>query len=140
MAASVVMTVTRPLAGGGDLVLPSGGIEFGHVTDSGVQWDRQFATSPFVDGRALTSARRQTKTLVFGLIVSGVDAAGLAAAQATVDAAFSQFAYQLRVSAGGSLLAWNCEPADFEPAEVECTRGMRDHWLGWKATIPCSPA
>jgi hypothetical protein len=139
---TLALTVGRTMLGLGALSLPSSSLDFGHISEGGRQWDKQFATSPFVHGRTLTSARIEPSTLsfpVYAMLAPGASVASLDSATSTLVEALSQFAYTLSLTAtdaAGSLTyTWACEPADITPVEIDLTRGLRERLLAYEVSI-----
>jgi hypothetical protein len=144
-ANSLSVSISRTLLGAGTLVLPSTAHGFGHVGLSGVQWDRNFATSPWIDGRVLTSVRMQMKTLSVDLIAKAELTDPLTtldtAVQALVDAV-GQFAWTFSLAVGTSspqVYSWACEPADYDLSKVEFSQGLQARIQVLSCTIPVMP-
>jgi hypothetical protein len=131
------------------LTMPTTSYRFGHITFSGKQWDRQFAQSPYVHGRQLTSraaagVQIEVDLICIAELTDSVDT--LDQAQATLLAAIEQFAYTVTVTATDGIgpavtHTWAAEPADWDPDRVTsrwtsssgtgCPRG--------RPRSPCTP-
>lgn len=140
------VSISRTMLGLSTLVLPGTDYGFGHIELDGVQWDRTFAQSPWVDGRALTGARMQANTLRVPLIVRQDQDAALAGLNTAVQAlkdAVTQFAWTFSLAAtiGVTTTAyqWACEPADISPGEVVFSRALGARIIVLACTIPVSP-
>lgn len=141
------LSIGRTLLSLSALTMPTTSYRFGHPTFSGKQWDRQFAQSPYVHGRQLTSARLQVSSIEVDLIciaelTDSVDT--LDQAQATLLAALEQFAYTITVTATDGIgpvvtHTWAAEPADWVAGEIPMDLEQRYRVSLWKATIPVHP-
>ena len=124
------------------LVLPSSGFELGEdFSPGGVQWARATAESRFVDGGAVTAARRQMTSLGGTLRAVGTTPTSLQSNESVLLAALSQFAYTVTWSEVGSTTAtytWTCQPADVaQVGFVDYLRGM--YVQEFAVTIPRQP-
>jgi hypothetical protein len=81
-----------------------------------VQWSRQQATSPFVDGSVTVSRFRQTVTEQIAIEVLAGTGAGLKANVDTLIDAFMQDSFILTVVSDGATYAYTCEAADYQLA------------------------
>ena len=111
----------------------SGALDVGTVT-----WRRQTAESPYVSGRVLMQAVKDTPTMSMRLAVTGADLATVRANIQTLVTAVWQTTYNLTLTLDtGATYTWTCEPAD---AQVGFTFS---HVLGLAApvvlTIPRDP-
>lgn len=96
------------------------GLDIGTVT-----WRRLTAESPFVAGRVLTQAVKDTALMSWRVDVTGADLATVQGNVGTLLAAVWQATYQVSLTLDtGATYTWNCEPAD---ASVGFTHG---HVLG----------
>lgn len=147
MGVTHALTIGRTMLSLSPLAMPSTSYRFGHITFSGKQWDRQFAQSPYVHGRQLTSATLQVAQIEVDLICiaelgDAVDA--LDQAQATLLAAIEQFAYTITVTATDGIgpavtHTWAAEPADWDPTSIPMDLEQRYRVSAWRTTIPVHP-
>lgn len=115
---SMGVVLTRDLLGLGDLAINDHlnyyiGPQF---LGSMVSWNRQQATSPFIDGAVTTYRTRSQVTEQVLVEVLGDSAAELHTNLAALVAAVCQDAYRLNVSVDGQSWAYACEAADYQVA------------------------
>lgn len=148
-AITMQVEITRTLLELDDIVMTNASSEdiyqFGELTGSGLQWERQTATSPWVHGRRLRSARRSSSTIEGELYVVSY----LTSTPTTHDVrvhhmlnALSQFVWTLSIqSTDGSntrLWQYTCEPADVTPGESRMLDATY-RWTTLQVSIPHSP-
>ena len=120
------------------LVVPSTGFELGAFDPGGVQWQRAFAESRFVNDSALISARRSSTQLTGTIRTLGSSPGSLQTLEAALVAALSQFTYAVTWTETGTANAvytWTCWPADIDtPGFSAPDRGL---WVQeFQVTIP----
>lgn len=79
-----------------------------------VQWSRQKAESPFIDGDVTTYRTRQKVNSQIGVEVLGGSQAEVQANVNTLIQAFSQSQYDLSIAIGGANWQYDCEAADYQ--------------------------
>lgn len=142
------LTMSMTIAGDDGTITMNNGPEdqyqFGAFKTSGVQWERNTVTSPWVHGRRLRSARKSPKLLTGELYVvsgRGAGVGGHDAALETLLDTLGQFTYTVTIStsAGGSW-SYTAEPADVEQAEDESLMvNAFERWTTLHVTIPVRP-
>lgn len=144
------ITITRTLLSLSDLVIANATADtyqFGEFTGTGVQWERNTVTSPWIHGRRLRSSRKSSAELHGQFyVVSARDATPTAHDQAlgVLLDALSQFTYTLSIQStdGSNTRVWQytCEPADVEPGDNESMMmNAAFRWTTLDVTIPHRP-
>jgi hypothetical protein len=78
-----------------------------------VAWRRMTAESPWVSGRTLVQAVKDTTSLAMQVTVTGADLATVQSNVSTLLTAVWQTTYQLSLTLDtGAVYTWACEPAD----------------------------
>lgn len=114
----ISLTFTRAALSLPDLVITDNphGTSF-HIPEDGigqVGWDyrRNYAPeSAWVGGKALLSAVREASTLPLTIYAHEATSAALASTRAVLEAAASQWAYDVTVTVDGVATTYHCEPA-----------------------------
>lgn len=111
-------TVSRDLLGLWPLQIGSGGRYYLGPSFLGgnVQWNRQKASSPFVDGEVTTQRSRQNVTEAISVEIRAETHEQLQAYTAELLVAFLQDQYTLTVTVDGGSYAYRCEAADYQVA------------------------
>jgi len=130
----------RDVAGSLLLDLSSGGyeVDFDGVRYGPTVWNRSTSTSPWVDGRSLDVASKDSRSLELTLRVLGADNGQVGSRlQALVDAV-EQPAWVLEVVVDSESTSWRAECADSEwsPLTVEMDNLFRTVTL----TVPVQPS
>lgn len=79
-----------------------------------VQWNRQKASSPFLDGDVTTYRNRQKVTSQIGLEVMGANPGLLQFNMNTLIHAFCQSQFDLSIAIGQASYQYDCEAADWQ--------------------------
>jgi len=116
----VIAKVSRSV--GGDLYINTGNYRLvGYQQMSGtVQWERQTASAPWVEGDVTVSRRRGNVSESLRVYAAGSDQSNLQSNIATLVNAFTQDRYTLQIQIGNANWAWDCEAADYS-MEMETT-------------------
>lgn len=148
MTMTISRTLVEPLGTLADLVLTNteGDLyHFGEFTGSGMQWERSTATSPWVHGRRLRSARKSPATLTGELyVVSPLPSSPILHDDAlgALLEALSQWTWTLQLTAQyvNHTQTWiyDCEPADVTPGESKMLNAS-SWWTTLQVSIPHSP-
>lgn len=149
MAITMQVTITRTLLSLSDLVLANSSAadvyQFGELTGAGLQWERSTATSPWVHGRRLRSARKSSAEITGEFYVVSALSDTPTTHDTRLDTmldALSQFTWTLSIqSTNGSntrLWQYTCEPADVTPGESKMIDATW-RWTTLQVTIPHSP-
>lgn len=83
-----------------------------------ITWNRQQATSPFIDGSVTTYRSKQMVTENIAVEVLGDDITTLYANMSALVAAFTQDSFNLQVAIGSDVVQYACEAADYTVAWV----------------------
>lgn len=78
-----------------------------------VSYQREQASSPWVDGEITVSRRRGNVTEPFRVWVIGSSASDLNSNVGTLITAFQQDLFTLQITVGGTAYAWQCEASDY---------------------------
>jgi hypothetical protein len=142
----VSVTFTRPIVGGGDLVItndPTAGTM--HLPEDWLvrpdfDFRRTYApTGPFTPGQQILSAVLEASTLPLVILCHSTTTALLRAAEATLTAAVGQFAYDVTVTVDGQTETWAADPSWPHFGDVDS--GMvAAHISRAVLTIPINPA
>jgi hypothetical protein len=114
------VTLSRTLLGLGDLEI-NDHLNYAvgpQLLGGTVAWNRQKATSPFLDGEVTTQRSRQNVTEQVAVEVYAGDAAELKANTAALITAFCQDSFVLTVTLEGTFYVYQCEAADVTIAWV----------------------
>lgn len=88
-------------------------VDEGSLLDVGsVTWRRLTADSPYVNGRVLMAAVKDTPTMAVRIDVIGTDLADVQTKVGTLLTAVWQPSYQLSLTFDSATYTWDCEPAD----------------------------
>ncbi len=115
---TLVATVTRPAAMGGNLIISGGskndpGSDVVSFGPGDLTWRLNEQKSPFVSGSMLVSAVKDTKTVVMSVRTWGSSVTDLLNRMSVLCRAFEQFSYTLVVSFDGKELGYLCQPANY---------------------------
>jgi hypothetical protein len=114
-AITLTTTVTRTELSLASLDVNSSPYKVMSIAEGGISMRRQTAESPYVDGRTLTAAVKDTGQAMLAVRVSGTSAATVRSNIQALVAAFQQFEYTLTVVMDSTTIyTWTCEPADYE--------------------------
>lgn len=132
------LSIDRTSLSLGALVIPSSGYELGAFDPGGVQWQRAFAESRFVNDGTLVAARRASTQLTGTIRTLGTSPSTLQTLEAALVAALSQFTYAVTWTETGTadaVYTWTCWPADVAtPGFSAPERGL---WVQeFQVTIP----
>jgi cellobiose phosphorylase len=126
LVADIVLsaTVSRTLLGLPDLEIGHGDRYYlsPQFLGANLQWTRQQAASPFMDGQVTTQRTRQNVTETVGVEIKADTAADLQAYTAELIQAFVQDSFVLTVTADGATFAYRCEAADYQVASWSTPR------------------
>lgn len=116
MALVFLAGVTRNSMGLGDLNI-NDGIRYkvsNRLLGGAVTWDRNVATSPWVDGDVTVSRRRPNVSEEIEIHVYGDNHTALRANIVELVQAFSQHSFNLAVYLSGQIYQYQCEAADYQ--------------------------
>lgn len=132
-------TLTVAVSDGVTFSAPSTGLWVDTLTRSGRTWRRAYSSSAYHHGDTLVSATLGTEQMVAVVYAKAADSAALATMRANIEAAFSQFVFDLTVTEGDAApVTYACDISDV--AWNEYDSGMTDAHLGRATiTIPCYP-
>lgn len=110
--------INRDLLGLGELEIASDPVYYLAPTFLGgnVQWDRQSASSRWVDGDYTTSRRRGTVMEAVQVEIKCATLVEVQAAMQVLIDAFTQDHYTMTITAGSALYVYDCESADYQNA------------------------
>lgn len=127
---SLVVTLSRTLLGLPELDLNDHLHYYVSASALGAQqtYNRNQATSPFLDGAVTTYRTRAVVQQPLGIEVLGVDSADVAVNVRALLDAVGQDSFVLSVAVNGSAHAWACEAADFQvdwsPARLSACQSL----------------
>lgn len=78
-----------------------------------LEWNRQYASSPYVHGEVLVNAVKSQGNLPLSVRCLGSTQSSREANVAALCRALEQFIYNLTVTVEGVTYTWQCDPADY---------------------------
>lgn len=150
MSITMQVTIGRTGLSLSDIVMTNAAsdtYQFGELSTTGLTWERNTVTSPWVHGRRLRSTRKVAREISGELyVVSALTATPTThdTALGTLLTALSQFSWALSIAStdGSNTRTWTyaCEPADVEPGGDETLMMNATYrWTTLNVTIPVSP-
>lgn len=89
------------------------------VGPGSVEWDRQYAGSPFIHGETLVNAVMKQGKLPLSVRCKGSTSGVVDTNRAALCRALEQFTYTLSLTVDGVSWSWKCDPADYSVDETD---------------------